>query len=325
MKYFVVSDIHSFATELKLALNHAGFNKKNKNHTLIVVGDVFDRGSETVETYEFLSSIPKKRCILIRGNHEYLFRDLLKKSYPQSHDFSNHTVDTFCHIAHRDIGDLHCGDVDWKEITDYVKLSKIWAWLNSKQWVNYFEVGPYIFTHSFIPVNIQERYKVYEQIYGSYARYELSGKAFEYRSDWREAKDWEWEEASWGDPVDYYQNNLFQLEEEKGKVLVVGHWHVSDFWDRLGHRKSYEGPMHDIYRGEGIIGLDGGVFRIPGEVEYYHPQNVLVIDDSDYSKVYDQYGAELRIIKPAPIRETVTLKEGETVTILEEGDKTNEQ
>ena len=61
MKYFVVSDIHSFYVELKRALDKAGFNKRNKDHTLIVCGDVFDRGSETVELYKFLTSIQKKR------------------------------------------------------------------------------------------------------------------------------------------------------------------------------------------------------------------------------------------------------------------------
>lgn len=305
MKYFIVSDLHSFATELKLALKRAGFQKTNKEHCIVVVGDIFDRGDETLELYNFLSSIPKKRCILIRGNHEHLFAALLKKSCFESHDLSNHTVDTFCHIAHRDIGDLHCGDVSWKEITDSVKSSKIWAWLNSKQWVNYFELGPYIFTHSFIPVRIQEKYK---QALYIYAPYDLSGKAFEYREDWRNATNYEWEDATWGDPVDYYKSGLFEEESKKGKILVVGHWHVSDFWKRIAGIKSYDQPITDIYYSQDFIGLDCGVFREPAG-GYYHPQNVLVIDDQDFSACYDQYGHKLEFVKPARIIKTVT--EGE--------------
>jgi serine/threonine protein phosphatase 1 len=76
MKYFVISDIHSFATEMKWVLRQAGFNKKNKNHTLIVCGDIFDRGNETLEVYKYLKSIPKKSCILVKGNHESLYFDL---------------------------------------------------------------------------------------------------------------------------------------------------------------------------------------------------------------------------------------------------------
>jgi len=305
MKYFVVSDIHSFATELKQALNMAGFKKSNKDHCLIVVGDVFDRGDETIELYNFLSSIPKKRCILIRGNHEFLFRDLLRKSYPDSHDFSNHTVDTMCQIACRDIGDLYCGDVSWKEITDYVKSTKIWTWLNSKQWVNYFELGPYIFTHSFIPVKLKPEYKQAALIYGIW---QLSGKAFEYWPDWRNAIDYEWEDATWGDPIDYYKAGLFKEESKKGKILVVGHWHVSDFWKRIANIKSYDQPITDIYYSQDFIGLDCGVFREPIG-GYYHPQNVLVIDDKDFSACYNQYGQKLDFVKPARIIETVTIKE----------------
>lgn len=305
MRYFCVSDIHSDYTDLKIALKNAGFDKKNKNNTLIVLGDCFDRCSETVKLYNFLSSIPKKRCILIRGNHEYLFRDLLNKSCPDAHDFSNHTVDTFCHIAHRDIGDLHCGNVSWKEITDSVKSSKIWAWLNSKQWVNYFELGPYIFTHSFIPVRIQEKYK---QVLSIYSPYDLSGKAFEYCEDWRNATNYEWEDATWGDPVDYYKAGLFEEESKKGKILVVGHWHVSDFWKRIANIKSYDQPITDIYYSQDFIGLDCGVFKEPMG-GYYHPQNVLVIDDKDFSTCYNQYGYKLEFVKPARIIRTVT--EGE--------------
>ena len=303
--WYVVSDIHSFATELKLALKSAGFDRNDPTKGLIVLGDIFDRGNETIEVYKYLSTLPKYRCILIRGNHEHLFAALLKKSCFESHDLSNHTVDTFCHIAHRDINDLHCGDVSWKEITDFVKSSKIWAWLNSKQWVNYFELGPYIFTHSFIPVRIQEKYK---QALSIYSPYDLSGKAFEYREDWRNATNYEWEDATWGDPVDYYKAGLFEEESKKGKILVVGHWHVSDFWKRIANIKSYDQPITDIYYSQDFIGLDCGIFREPAG-GYYHPQNVLVIDDKDFSTCYDQYGHKLEFVKPARIIKTVT--EGE--------------
>ena len=60
MKYFIVSDIHSFYTKLKRALDKAGFNKRNKDHTLIVCGDIFDRGPDTRSVYKFLTSIPNR-------------------------------------------------------------------------------------------------------------------------------------------------------------------------------------------------------------------------------------------------------------------------
>ena len=142
MRYFCVSDIHSDYTGLKTALKNAGFNKRNKEHTLIVCGDIFDRGPDTLSVYKFLISIPKKRCILIKGNHELLYEALLKKKLPESYDFSNHTVDTFCHIAGyspeiltpkywRDLGDVPHERIRqaWQEILTEVKQSPITAWL----------------------------------------------------------------------------------------------------------------------------------------------------------------------------------------------------
>lgn len=99
MKYFVTSDIHSFFDEFKSAIDVAGFKPRNKDHTLIVCGDIFDRGQKTVEVFNYLKKIPRKRRILVRGNHEDLFEELLEKSFPDKHDFSNGTVRTFCAIA----------------------------------------------------------------------------------------------------------------------------------------------------------------------------------------------------------------------------------
>ena len=62
-------------------------------------GDVFDRGSEAIKVYDYLKSINKNRLILIKGNHEQLYFDLLNKNYPEYHDFANGTVSTFCQIA----------------------------------------------------------------------------------------------------------------------------------------------------------------------------------------------------------------------------------
>ena len=119
MKYFVVSDLHSFATEVKAVLRQAGFNKKNKNHTLIVCGDVFDRGDESLELYKYLRSIPKKRCILIKGNHETLYFELLNKNWPHYYDATNGTLKTFFQIAEKPYTNYFLEN-EWLNIRDYV-------------------------------------------------------------------------------------------------------------------------------------------------------------------------------------------------------------
>ena len=307
MKYFIVSDIHSFCSELKSALWKAGFNKRNKDHTLIVCGDVFDRGSETVELYKFLTSIPKKRCILIKGNHELLYEELLEKSFPESHDFSNHTVDTFCQIAGyspeiltpkywRDLGDVPYERIQqaWQEIITEVKQSPITAWLQSDRWKYWHEVGNYIFVHSFIPLKNLDRMPAY---------YTYNRK-FEYFKDWRKtANNFELEDATWGCPYQQYLDGHFKEEAANGKILVCGHWVVTDFRQHINNKWSED---TSIYKFENIIGLDCGVWKYRDKKAYYHPQNVLVIDDKDFNKCYDQYGIELKDETSIPRIETIT-------------------
>ena len=307
MKYFIVSDVHSFCSELKSALWKAGFNKRNKDHTLIICGDVFDRGSETVELYKFLTSIPKKRCILIKGNHELLYEELLEKSFPESHDFSNHTVDTFCQIAGYDPEILapkywrKFDDVPherirqaWQEILTEVKQSPITAWLKSSRWKYWHEVGNYIFVHSFIPLKNLDHMPAY---------YTYNRK-FGYFKDWREtATNFELEDATWGCPYQQYIDGYFKEEAANGKVLVCGHWAVTDFRQHINNKWSED---TSIYKFENIIGLDCGVWKYRDTKAYYHPQNVLVIDDKDFNKCYDQYGTELKDETSIPRIETVT-------------------
>lgn len=298
-KYFVVSDIHSFSSELKYSLRQAGFNKRNKNHILIVCGDVFDRGDETVETYKYLKSIPKKRCILIKGNHESLYKDLLTKSFPDRYDFSNGTVRAFCNIASIDEEKLSkyywieqgfaTGlDYDqieeklystWNQIKTIVANHEITTWLNSKQWKNYFELDKYIFVHSFIPTKVKDEWKEMHP-------YKLRPFCYEYNPNWREATDEEWELATWGDPIDNFEYNLFKPEADNGKILIVGHWHTSDFYKRL---ENIVTDTQEIYYSKNLIAIDGGVKYVP-LIGYLHPQNVLVYDGTD---CFDQHGNKL--------------------------------
>lgn len=298
-KYFVVSDIHSFASELKYSLCQAGFNKRNKDHTLIVCGDVFDRGDETVEVYKYLKSIPKKRCILIRGNHESLYKDLLTKSFPDRYDFSNGTVRAFCNIADIDEeklsryywieqGFANGLDYDqieeklystWNQIKTIVSSHEITTWLNSKQWKNYFELDKYIFVHSFIPVKVKDEWKEMHP-------YKLRSFCYEYNNNWRNATDDEWELATWGDPIENYDYGLFNPEADNGKVLIVGHWHTSDFYKRL---EKIPTDTQEIYFSKNLIAIDGGVKYDP-LIGYIHPQNVLVIENNS---CFSQYGNKL--------------------------------
>lgn len=271
-RYFITSDIHGFYLQFKKALDDKKFDINNENHILIILGDIFDRGSEALDLYNFIQSIPKDRRILVRGNHEQLYLDLLKKKFPEGHDFHNGTVDTFCQIAKMaEISEgistsdylesgyhYFCGtyyDTEkiepecqeyWNEILAKVKKSKITAWIKSKEWVNYFELKDYIFVHSFIPLNDTRPWLP--------AHY-ISGHDYSYREDWRNATKWEWKDATWGCP--------WRLAKEKlnktGKYIVCGHWHTSDFYNNLKKVKTYysreNNPIFKSNRYK-LIGID---------------------------------------------------------------------
>ena len=73
MRYYVVSDIHGFYTELYKALAEKGFFTDTEPHKLIVCGDLLDRGKEAVKVQSFISDLMERdEVILIRGNHEDL-------------------------------------------------------------------------------------------------------------------------------------------------------------------------------------------------------------------------------------------------------------
>lgn len=313
-KYFAVSDIHSFCKELKAALKKAGYDKKNPNHVLIVCGDVFDRGTESRKTYNFLRSIPQGRLILIKGNHESLYEELLYKKFPEDHDFSNGTVRTFIDIAGMSnlnlfgsdgfvtdaesfLADNHHYSYSsyfsdglrvtaeakklWDDIKDKVWKSVITKWLRSDEWKDYYELGNLIFVHSFIPVtNLDGK-----------PGYYVRNRKMSYRADWRDtATLLEWEDARWGCPWMQYSDGLFDEEEKLGKRLVCGHWHTNDFHVNLDHDVS---KLHssEIYCGKGIIAIDGGVHHDSSCANgMRHDQNVLVIDGD---RLFDQDGNEL--------------------------------
>lgn len=154
IKYFCVSDIHSFYNPLMASLNNKGFDINNKNHKLIVCGDAFDRGNDTIQVFDFLKKLHEEgRLIYIRGNHEDLLFDcieeLMKRKTPSSHHFHNQTVKTICML---------CGENEWVAYVPTIEFTRkveehVTPLLNfiNEVCVNYFMLGNKIFVHSWLP------------------------------------------------------------------------------------------------------------------------------------------------------------------------------
>ena len=319
-KYFFMSDIHSYAKCMKEALKRAGFNKNNPDHILVICGDIFDRGYETLKVYEYIMSLPKERRVMVRGNHELLYLELLESSFPGQHDFSNGTVRTFCAIAGIDENELNIRakvadsyifntgsskrDVQqevmetWRKVKAKVAASPITEWLRSDEWVNYFEIDDLICVHSFIPLRVMRNEET--KWIKNYPPYQVHPKLLEVIPNWRtEAKRLDWEDATWGCPYKQFDAGHFNAEIEANpkKKLVCGHWHVSDF------HNNYEYDENDrmnlkIYFGDNLVGLDA----CTAMSQFC---NVLVYDQKS-GKYFDQFKNQL------PLKKN-TSEEGEVV------------
>ena len=61
MRYYVISDVHSFYSESVQALSEKGFFEDKSPHKLIVCGDLFDRGIGIGENAKFYLRASKER------------------------------------------------------------------------------------------------------------------------------------------------------------------------------------------------------------------------------------------------------------------------
>ena len=258
MKYFVTSDIHSYFSEFKKALDEAGFDYNNKEHLLIVCGDLFDRGSESLAVYNYIKGLPKNRRILIRGNHDYLFVNLFNKDKPDSCDIEDGTLDSMVQLANKKL--------EFEDLKKEPVIKEVIDFITGDDFCYYKEIGRYIFTHSFIPLGIKEACTniddpdIEEDLYydPNWRRItdEVLLKKCAYDSAWRK-----------------YKAGYFKEEAKAGKILVCGHTHGYEFYRHIDG-VVFEGKNYDfsIYRKPDLINLDGNVEK-SGII------NVLVIDD----------------------------------------------
>lgn len=229
IKYFCVSDIHSFYTPLMKALEDKGFDINDDTHKLIICGDAFDRGDETVKVFDFMKLLKSKnRLIYIRGNHEDLLDDCLYEislgKTPGSHHFSNGTVKTICMI---------CQESEWivynpsntnidlinertKELVSFIRDTCI----------DYFELGNKIFVHSWIPLKDSSwghyfraaRYSGYDEAWNVDPKTLSTSELILNRDRWKVAR--------WVNPFVQWKDKNYPED----KTIVFGHWHCSEYW-----------------------------------------------------------------------------------------------
>ena len=242
MKYFVCSDIHGFYTEWIKALKKKGFKLNNKNHKVIICGDMFDRGHQPQNIIDYILD-HKDKFILIRGNHEDLIQNLINRNHEIYFDQLNGTEETF-HFLN---SDLLFDKFDYQKIAKQSRLQEILDLC-----MNYYETEHYIFVHGWIPID-EDYYK--------------------YDEEWRYASEKRFEKARWANPVEMYNKKIF----EKDKTIVCGHWHCSALWHNLDPDKYSEyGPKANF---EPFITKE--MIAIDACTAYSNKVNVIVIEDNE--------------------------------------------
>ena len=254
-KFFVTSDVHSYFDELMTALNEKGFDKDNKEHVLCICGDLFDRGSQTVELFEFVKSLKEQdRLIYIRGNHEDLLFDCVKEikmgRIPRGHHFSNGTVKTICQFCNQNEWIMY--DPTWRDricetmqpVLDFI----------SDNCVDYAEIGDYILVHGWIP-------------------------AYQGVNDFRGATSEEWKSARWENGMEMWKNLKCRVED---KTVICGHWHCSWGWSHIRReRKEFPAANREGWEKSFEPFVDDGIMAIDACTAYSGLCNVVAIEEDD--------------------------------------------
>lgn len=232
MRYYVISDIHGFYTQMENALSEAGFFSDTEPHKLVILGDLMDRGKEAVKMQEFvLQQMERDSVILIRGNHEDLFESFVTEDHGIAYDIhvSNGTFDTALQLTGYDPVMAGLRNYDF---ADKAKTTPFYQKIMPSM-LDYYETAHYVFVHGWIPcIAEQNRYNAI--------------------SNWRKATPDEWLNARWYNGMDAAQS------ANEDKIIVCGHWHTS-----YGHSK-YEGKGSEFgadanfapYYGPHMIAID---------------------------------------------------------------------
>lgn len=239
MKYFIVADVHGFEPEMMLALSNAGYDRDNKEHIFVSLGDAFDRGEYPRNVIRFMNGLPKDRKILIRGNHEDLMERAIARKDFISIDYHNGTANTLMDMVGnvRDSYELFTGMKNDEDYNTYINST-----------VDYYDDGKNVFVHGWIPCNKDDDARAKNQHYSMLS------------TPWQ---DGDWERARWINGMEAWSQGI-RLE---GKTIYCGHWHTSwghHYLHHIGeefpnlrstnpeHRKMHSEPFVD----DGIVALD---------------------------------------------------------------------
>ena len=268
-KIFAISDIHGHYSETIQCLARAGWDENNPYHLLIVCGDMFDRGEENVQIFEWLYRLTKEnKAIVTRGNHDSMFIDFLDWSNDPFNYCNNGTCTTIDDFLGRTrsfesycLIDKQC-ETTIGAFADFAREARaeiknnypnLLPWLQSLPW--YYETENYIFTHGAIDTQAIDWRKPHCGIYNKV----------------------DWDALTWDDGS-FLGKRMYNTE---GKAVVVGHFHTY----HLRYKYDYDTikDAYDINANHSILDINdetlGHKIFIDGCTPATKNVNVLVVND----------------------------------------------
>lgn len=236
MRYYVVSDTHSFYGATLNAIGMAGFFTDSEPHKLILCGDMMDRGDGSVQMEELMEDLlDEGRLIFIKGNHEELMEDMVEDfekyreaiAWGYSHHVSNGTWKTALALTGMTETEALLHPDDFKEqMRDTVFYSKL-----IPASVDYFETKNHVFVHGWIPFRDLTAPGIY------------SHEDYAPMTDFREAPEEAWSKARWVNGMEMWHDYDIRVPS---KQVVCGHWHASYGHSRFDRRGPEFGPGADF-------------------------------------------------------------------------------
>ena len=258
MKYFVFADVHGYYSLLIKELENKGFNVNNEEHMLISLGDNFDRGPENYEMFLFLKEMyNKNKIILVKGNHEDIFLNMIMKGYPSETDKLNGTYGTLNELYQKYFETEE--NIKYAYILEtYHKLKEVGFISLIYNMLDYYETKNYIFTHGFIPID------------------EVNNQ---YNNNWRDSSYKEFQDSRWTNGI---EKSIKYKIGEPNKKIVIGHFHASygnvrkDANDLPeGILKKLEFSSLDLFEPY----IDERIIAIDGCTHFTKKVNVVIIED----------------------------------------------
>lgn len=262
-RIFAISDPHAFFEETIRDLTADGFDPLNDNHLLIVCGDLFDRGPDSVKIFKWLYNLTRRgNCVVVKGNHDKFLQDFLEGSDSPFNYLHNGLRTTIADFTHGFSSfELWCelekeGELSVDAFAEWAAICRkmimeeypdLLPWLKSLP--DYYETENYIFVHGAIDTEAE---------------------------DWHNP-DYQYRFLSGWDALAFDDGTFFgEKIENTDKTVVIGHFgtrYLRDMYPEM-YLKREDEDKDDM-----LVRADGRVVALDATTAVSHRVNVYIIDE----------------------------------------------